>query len=253
MKMVVKDIVSDMDLFIRSFRSPAQRQALRELRLEGVQLVGSILDQEDCLQLRDEIDRYVIDGGVKVWTDDLNSDKRIYGFELVSESFSRLFDVDKLRRVGEAYLGKKIVSYFALAARLDAVPGNIGSGGGWHRDSAFSHQFKVIVYLDNVSELNGPFQYLSRSHLTRSKMKDFGISGSGATRFKPGEIVHLEDQLRTVTGSAGDALYVDTRGVHRGKPIEHGTRYAITFYFWTKEPPRSKFEQYLQAGMSTFN
>ena len=37
------------------------------------------------------------------------------------------------------------------------------SGGGWHRDHHFE-LFKVMVYLSDVNEKNGPFSYIEKSH-----------------------------------------------------------------------------------------
>ena len=54
--------------------------------------------------------------------------------------------------------------YFTLAGHLKFESNNLGSGGGWHRDSPFTNQIKTIVYLTDVSSNNGPFEYLVGSH-----------------------------------------------------------------------------------------
>jgi hypothetical protein len=252
MKNIFKDVLSDLDIDFRSFCSNPLKKEVSEVISNGVTSVPALLAPYQCNFLRDDIDRCILDSNTNVWRDNINSDKRIYGFETISQSFHDIFDVEHLRGIGEAYLGRSIVCYFALAARLDAVAENIGSGGGWHRDSAFSHQFKVIVYLNDVSDENGPFQYLLGSHRTRSKFEEFGFKGLGNTRYQESKIEPFFERVQTFTGKEGDGLYVDTRGVHRGKPIARGARYAITFYFWTRSPG-AKFNSYLQSELSILN
>lgn len=251
-KNILKDILSDLDIGFRTLGSKPLKMEISEVISNGVKPTSALLDPYQCCLLRDDIDRCISDSNTNVWRDSINSDKRIYGFETISRSFHDIFDVEKLREIGEAYLGRSIVCYFALAARLDTVAKNIGSGGGWHRDSAFSHQFKVIVYLNDVADVNGPFQYLLGSHRTSSKFREFGFKSLDNTRYLESNIKPFFDRVHTFTGKEGDALYVDTRGVHRGMPIKNGTRYAITFYFWTRNPG-PKFNSYLQSKLSVLN
>ena len=46
-----------------------------------------------------------------------------------------------------------------------------GSGGSWHRDS-YLRQFKSLIYLNDVTDENGPFQVLTDSHKTEQIKKD---------------------------------------------------------------------------------
>ena len=55
-------------------------------------------------------------------------------------------------------------------------------------------------------------------------------------RFNEEEVRKMEEysneNIQTLTGKAGTLILVDTRGIHRGKPIEEGERYALTNYNW---------------------
>ena len=51
---------------------------------------------------------------------------------------------------------------------------NLGSGGGWHRDD-FNFQFKAILYLNDVSMDNGPFQLIENSNGLINIIKDIGF------------------------------------------------------------------------------
>ena len=57
-------------------------------------------------------------------------------------------------------------------------------------------------------------------------------------RFTEEEISQLNQSNKlTVTAKAGTLLVADTRGIHRGQPIEQGERYALTVYSWATEMP----------------
>jgi len=101
----------------------------------------------------------------------------------------------------------------------------------------FEKQFKAIIYLSDVSEQNGPFQFLVGSNTRRSVLSTLGYSRGKANlkRFADQDIDCLcrthPGAVATITGSAGDVILVDTRGIHRGRPIEAGVRYALTNYY----------------------
>ncbi len=249
MKELLKDILTEFDIEGRRVFKPRSEADIPGLRHEGIAVRRNFISPQQCDRLRSQIDEALNDNKVIAWRDSFDSDNRIYGFESICPDFQDIFPLDELRAIGESYLGRRIVCYFALAARLDASEGNVGSGGGWHRDSAHSHQYKVIFYLSNVSEANGPFQYIRGSHRSIAKLRAFGLNQLGQTRFSPDEIKQFQSSIRTVSGEAGDAIFVDTRGIHRGHPIQKESRYAITFYFWTTAP-LGKFDDLLQVSLS---
>lgn len=110
-----------------------------------------------------------------------------------------------------------------MANRVVTKPQNLGSGGGLHRDSPFSHQVKCIWYLSDVTPLTGPFRYLPGTHKDLlSQRSDYPI---GKMRF---ERVHGE--MVEVHAPAGSLLICDTKCIHGGKPIQEGVRYALTLY-----------------------
>lgn len=223
----------------------------RGLREYGIFKFKSELTSNDLARIKKHIDSVITSGRAKIWVDSVGSDTRIFGAEklFMPDYFNSL--ARRYAHYGEKYLGRRIHSFFVLAARMDYVEANIGSGGGWHRDSAFNHQFKVIVYLSDVDESNGPFQYIKQTHspnllyvfsptLGESRLDDSVID----REFNPADIV-------TVTGRAGDAIFVDTKGVHRGRPIEAGSRYAITFYFFDRKV-MSHVNEMTNFGVSVF-
>lgn len=248
---LLKDIYSDVSHFLLTYFSPRiKNKKIDDLSRYGCCVGESLLSRESCKKLKLEVDRLMNSDGVNVWQDSLKSDSRIYGIETLSKLFFELIDVDTLKSIGEIYLGKKITHYFILAGKLREVGGNTGSGGGWHRDSAFSHQFKTIIYLTDVSTENGPFEYVQGTHTTFNKLLNVSNISLKDTRLDELKISKLNKEPLEILGKKGTMLFADTRGIHRGKPIEKGERYALTFYFWTSEPPEH-MKKNLQGQVST--
>ena len=162
----------------------------------------------------------------RVWQDKVGSDTRILAFEsVISDHLHYLRVPDRVKAI-DAYLGIKTRSWFLMANRVLPKSGNLGSGGGIHRDSPFSHQVKCIWYLSNVDSGNGPFQYVPGSHFSAiADRKKYPI---GEIRFDA-----AEDPVVDALAPAGSLLVSDTKCIHGGKPIEVGARYAITLYTYS--------------------
>lgn len=137
----------------------------------------------------------------------------------------------------------------------------------WHVDPVIK-TLKIIVYLSDVTQNNGPFHYLKASHLLNDSIFDrvvmhahrFTFSGkAGWTWFNdeanrrrfaalPGFLqkkntigadfienwVMLDskmDDIQTLKGPAGSAALFDPLGIHRGGQIENGERTALILIF----------------------
>jgi len=157
------------------------------------------------------------------WVDKRGADHRVLAFEKDMPELVDYLRIEERIEEIEAYLGSAIKSWFLMANRIDSVPGNLGSGGGVHRDSPYAHQIKMIWYLSDVDEENGPFQYVAESH--RSVIKTRHLYPLGVTRFD-----RFHESSITLTGKAGTLLICDTKCLHRGAPIKKGSRYALTLY-----------------------
>ena len=137
------------------------------------------------------------------------------------------------------YSGVSTVCGFTLAGRIKAGSTDYGSGGPWHRDSYF-RQFKSLLYLTDVDENNGPFQVIRDSHKPEQISKDSktgnleSIQCTFSHEIIEKIIKNDLDRLKTLTGKAGTVVLVDTSAMHRGLPLNQGTRYALTNYFFEK-------------------
>lgn len=171
--------------------------------------------------------------GTKCWADPELSDRRVWGAELIDQRIHEFAHNLSFHNIGENYLQEPMSLRFTLANHTRFVQNNRGSGGGWHRDNNYIKSFKALVYLIDTDEHNGNFQYLKRSssyahHIFKTPFPD-------KYQFTHEEVLQMvngdESKIFNVRGKAGDVVLFDTNGVHRGKPITSGERFALTNYY----------------------
>jgi len=211
---------------------------LREVQSTGVAVVENYWPADKCAAGRAEIDRLTEQYPQVVQHNSGGSDKRMFGVEAVSPLLAEFHDDPMLHAMGEALGGYALYNFATLGARIDAMPQNNGSGDGWHRD-AHDFQFKSILYLSDVSLENGPFEYLAGSQKKWRAAFDSAVAGLPSppnTRYEPAAIdalmARVPLKVQRCSGKAGTLLLVNTSGIHRGRPLKSGSRYALTNYFY---------------------
>ena len=215
------------------------------LNSNGFFVERGVLSDKECKDLRGEIDNLISNGDFD-WCDDLKSDFRIYAAET---KISYVWLEKKLHlanSIASSFHGAQLI-FTDLIAKISYKPGNLGSGGGWHRDSIFP-QFKTILYLTDACEKNGAFEIVPMSHRTLSALRlSFGSGHSfRSRRFTDNFIIEKFNDVSTLSGSAGDQLFVNTNAIHRGRPLEAGSRYALTRYYFDNLSSRDRFLKELQ-------
>lgn len=226
--------------------TPGKTQTwLESLESSGICVIPGYWDAEQCVAARNEVERVIaqypqyVNGNAK-------ADVRVYGANNASELIQQFAQDEALLSVASAYNRESTCTAFTLAARLPAAAGNKGSGEGWHRD-AFLRQIKAILYLSDVEDCNGPFQWISDSHRSAWLLRDMKNADLQYKQYRLSDkeadaiVRPRPDRLKTFTATAGTLILVDTSSVHRGMPIREGTRYALTNYYF----PEGKIEQSL--------
>lgn len=201
----------------------------------GFTVIDNFLTIEQCHQLITAFDSLESKCAISY-----GADKRIFGLEKVSAVHKELI-ADNIygKEVGETYLGKQLKLTTTLGGKIARSSDGLGSGGGWHRDS-FLPQFKIIVYLTDVVDTSGPFQYVNGSNRLKSKIHDayYRRESLRNPRYNNSYIESLISRqkisISTFTGRAGTAILCDTSGIHRGMPVQRGSRYAVTNYYKTE-------------------
>jgi hypothetical protein len=155
---------------------------------------------------------------------------RIHNVEQRVPATARFKDEPALRRIGELYLGRGLVNRVMLSQYNDPVPQGCR---GYHLDS-HHNQYKAFVYLNDVTEGNGPHNYLLGSHrITWDNMKR-----AHRTFRTRNTSISDEEALRTnfpngaFPGKKGTVLLVDTRGIHQGANLKGGHRLVLMNYYY---------------------
>jgi ectoine hydroxylase-related dioxygenase (phytanoyl-CoA dioxygenase family) len=209
---------------------------LAKVEADGICIVENFWSEETCARARGEVDR-VIAQYPKYVNSNAKADQRVYGADNASELIATFSNDPVLASVASAYNREPTRTAFTLAARMPASRDNQGSGEGWHRD-AFLRQFKAILYLSNVGPSNGPFQMIRDSHRRQRVLRDMRVGHLKYMQYRLTnpeiERIIADEPARkiTYTARAGTLILVDTSTLHRGQPIEAGTRYALTNYYF---------------------
>jgi hypothetical protein len=226
------------------FGGGTNQDVISELRKEGVSVIENFLSDEECDVFVRKIEKFIDKESTNVWKDAYGGDSRIYFSEQLDVKFKKFYESPKIRDVLYAYTGIKKPVGMLLASKIKYVKdGAEGSGGGWHRDSPVSHQFKAICYLNDVDSFNGPFQYIKGSHRKLEVIVSYlkGVFYPKQYRFSSDDVEnYLETSNKKITevlGKKGTLAFADTKGIHTGKPLLNGERYVLFCYFWDGKIP----------------
>lgn len=218
-----------------------QKSYLDKLNEDGVVVIPNYYSSEKCDTIIEEIKGMIANEKVNKWVDEAKSDTRIFGSHNYSDNIKAFYEDPFLTEIGAAYVKSQLINSHTLGAQLIPQENNLGSGGGWHRDSVYKIQYKSIAYLTDVGPNNGPFEYIIGSHKKSTIYKSILENSFNAhqNRMSEAQIAaflksnpNLKSQV--FTAKKGSVILVDTSGVHRGMPIQEGERYALTNYFMPK-------------------
>ena len=211
---------------------------INELRRNGITVIPNFLTEEECKFYVDKIN-YCIKKNKISWNDENNSDVRIFGFENLVKEASNLFY--KLYFIYKNYISRKTSNSFLMANRVRFEKSNKGSGGGWHRDSLNRRQLKFMIYLNDVNDENGAFEYVPKTHTAKNKF----ITNHFLTkkvRYTDSEMENYKKTFpsKLYTAKKGTCIIFDSSGLHRGTPllVEGAVRYAVTSYMFDSKIPK---------------
>ncbi|MFN4055072.1 MAG: hypothetical protein ACK4GU_09375 [Alishewanella aestuarii] len=215
------------------------RLVIASVKEFGLCVIPGFVDDAFCTMARDTIDALLNDERCKLWQDPLQADTRIMGVEHLASQLN-IFTQPLINYVIRQLYNNADLNGFVMAGKITARPGNLGSGQGWHRDSVNEEQFKALLYLSDVDQLHGPFEYFLKTFSRRSMKaveRGYGI-GLKQNRLTDDEISKLPANRRlTLCQKKGTLVIANTRAIHRGAPILCGERYALTTYSWTSAIP----------------
>ncbi len=240
--------------------SNEEKKILNELQTSGIVVIENFFEKEFCDQLIDFSRRYIdsnkslipeikekfnsspkeykfgvpMNDGSFFWVDKTDSDCRIIHAENINDAIKHKFYQNTFfKKMGDTLLSTDLEMNFSMVNQTSFVSGNLGSGGGWHRDNNYKNGFKVMLYLSDVTDENGPFEYLKGTFSLKNHLLHFPYPDK--YQFTEEEIDNFIRSNKTlykkVTGKAGTIVLFNTNGIHRGKPLIAGVRNAITNYY----------------------
>jgi hypothetical protein len=216
--------------------SEDEKKILYEIQKNGYVVIPDFIDKEFCNNCIKDIDLMMKNHQEVVQK---YSDLRIFGSEHFSENIMRFADNKFLKTLANHYNTIETVNGFTLANVIEFSEESkkLGSGGGWHRDSR-NRQFKAILYLNDVTEENGAYQIIKKSHKVLPLLDDIKTGGLDykIVRYSDQQINKIlnknPERLHTITGKAGTMIIKDCSAIHRGSPLKSGIRYALTNYYF---------------------
>jgi len=231
-----------------------EQKLLIELKENGYVIVPDFFDKSTCDACIDDME-WMFENKKEFLRKTDFGDFRIFGAEDLSENIKKFGNNNFLATLANAYYGVTACNGFTLAGKMITTGHEYGSGGTWHRDS-YHRQFKSLIYLNDVTEKNGPFQILVDSHKSEQIKIDKKIASLDEMQssFPHQTIQKIIDKnpsrLRSLTGKAGTMILVDTSAIHRGTPLESGNRYALTNYFFEKTQINSHLVEHFSPMVS---
>jgi hypothetical protein len=225
---------------------------ISKLKTQGICILQYYWDLGNCTQAVNRIESAIAhDKDCHHWVDPEGADYRIWEAEKLGGQFLSFLTDPFIEQVRKYYTGIANAEKLLLASRLSYKLGNKGSGGGWHRDSPHSSQFKAILYVSNVTDQNGPFQYIKETHKESSSIQLWWnhLCNPNQYRFTSDEIDNMITstvqipKYESFIAPAGTLILVDTKGIHRGQPIQFGARYALTQYCFNGQERENFFKK----------
>jgi hypothetical protein len=224
------------------------RPVLQTLKRDGIAVLPGLLSGKECdAILQDTLQGPRVEAlqgeGVRVLDFPQYGTTRVLGLDRLSATARSAFCTNRLLQdAADAYArgAAPVFQTFVERKRADAPCGELES---WHFDG-FDKRFKAFVYLCDVDEDNGPFEYLLGSHtMDWRKFRKFyrwhrsrgrePASHTDQSHYLGREADDVLSRYRrqTVTRPRGTVFVFDGRGIHRGRTLTRGERLIAANYY----------------------
>ena len=220
----------------------AYTEEIKGLLRDGFHLSQQkLLTTEQCAQLRDRIDEYIVSDKVDVWTDPSGAENRIYFINHLDKEFADLFELSYLRDILKGYLGISKPVGMLQARKICINQPHLAGDIHWHRDSVFFRQLKVACNLNNPGDAP-TLQIIRGSHQLGDVLKAVWhrVFKPFQTRFSNSEIdgylKNSQNELVEFGGKPGQVFFIDSKAIHRSYPVTYD-RYVLVWHFWPKSIP----------------
>jgi hypothetical protein len=144
---------------------------------------------------------------------------------------------ERILSLAENYIGLP-VRYHGADVRREVADGQPNDVRQWHIDTEDHRMLRIILYLNDVNEGGGPFEYIPREQtIVAVKKLHYGSGFVADARMAK---VMPKSECRYATGSKHTAAFADTcRVFHRAKAPTTTDRYSVSFTFTSTTPVKS--------------
>jgi hypothetical protein len=149
---------------------------------------------------------------------------------------------ERLLNIIENYIGLPI-AFHGVHLRKDFPSDNQFGTLLWHKDSEDRRIIKAIVYLSDVEQQHGPFEYVPRKLTQLSNLNYYRIyyqlwkSGYLGINNETLKKIIPESAWKSCPGKAGTIILVDTKSVLHHGTLRSEERSAL-FFVYTANPPK---------------
>lgn len=141
---------------------------------------------------------------------------------------------ERILAIAEHYIGRSVF-YRGLVGRRDIADGQETGTRLFHLDYEDQRIMKAIVYLNDVDEDGGPFEFVPKRlspWYDQLRFNDGRVSDEDMDRLVP------RTSWKACTGKAGTVLFADPCSIlHRGRVPKSGDRRTL-FYAYNSKTPR---------------
>lgn len=229
---------------LQANRHPIADEAIASLRTEGVwvsdveRLLGPEAPafREAMANARDLLHRDPADAGV-TWHPRGASTDLAHGDLLAHLPELFLFGLNPtVLTIAEQYL-RLPVAYHGAVLRHSLVDGNEQGPRQWHRDGEDLHVLRTVLYLNDVFEGGGPFEYIPR-HISDADPKTLSRIGR-RTDAEMAALVPRENWRHRV-GPAGTVIMFDSAHTIHHESLQRRANRAVLMMGHTSRSPMNR-------------
>ena len=142
---------------------------------------------------------------------------------------------EKLLNLVETYLGMP-AAYHGVALRRSLTDGLQAGPRVWHKDDEDFRVFRMVIYLNDVTEGGGPFEYVPRTYgLSYKAFKGIESNITAENMLK----VVPQDALRQVYGKVGTVIICDTANTFHHEKLQVTQRRSVAMFGFASRFPKN--------------
>ena len=227
----------------------------QRLQADGFAPLGQLLSTQQCAEIQDYLqdksvsDRYA--SPVRFHLADRLDAVRMAEYALVDiincPHILALANSDRLLGLAEQYLYcKPTLSSMMLRWSFPSdVP--VGNVQQFHRDQDDWRHLKIMVYLTDVTESDGPHVYVLGTHKEAAPIR---------IKVEDDDTVHRRygaSAINVVTGTAGTGFAVDTAGIHKGEVPLDRPRLMLQMQYSLLPNFANRYQPQIYGGAGVFD